>query len=110
VRETTENCPFRSEATMTVIQVLNKVNDDFSLDDAFDEIDTFAARQHSYDHETGGYTQVWENPTVTDYNVKCKNPLGWYFFTLYQIRPGFKGSKFKLILGRIGNTTVYEID
>lgn len=105
------------DKTDQIIAVLAKVNEDFSMDDAFEELDTFTHYELSHDHETGCYDEIWEQPDIKAHNEKHKHPLSAYFFTLYRVKPEHKKPDiseffptFKLILGRVGNTTVYRLD
>lgn len=110
------------DKTQAIIDVLAKVDDntDFTLDNAFEELDTFTHYERSHDHQTGCYDEVWEHPRIAEINKKNnvgKNVLSSYFFTLYRVKPQHKKDDiseyfpaFKLIFGKVGNTTVYRID
>jgi hypothetical protein len=107
------------DKTQQIIDVLSKVDDktDYTLDNAFEELDTFTHYERSFDHQTGCYDEVWEHPRIKAINENNKHPLNSYFFTLYRVKPQFKKDdhseyfpNFKLILGRVGNTTIYRLD
>jgi hypothetical protein len=73
---------------------------------------TFCRVEPSFDHETASYQEVWEHPEVTTLN-KTSGIMGSVFCTLYELKLDLEQSNFyptyKFLLGRIGNTKVYNI-
>ena len=89
----------------------------FTLDDAFEALDTFTHCEGSFDHNTAAYDEVWEHPTVKDANAKktgAARDMGSVFFTLYALKPEHTSTEyrpaFRFVVGRIGNTTVIDIN
>ncbi|MFA5508679.1 MAG: hypothetical protein WC423_24860 [Vulcanimicrobiota bacterium] len=81
-----------------------------SFDRAMDEIGQHWVITDTYNSETVCMDQVWEHPSITAHN-KGAHILHTYFFTLYQRRPEFDFEPvYRLILGRIGNTAVWDIN
>lgn len=100
-----------------IVAELAKVGvDGVSLDDALEALDTFAHYERSHDHLTASYDEVWEHPMVSQANEGKKGAavLGSYFFTLYALKAEHEvrdwRPAFKFIFGRIGNTTVLNIN
>ncbi len=88
-----------------------------TLDDAFEALDTFTHFEASHDHSTAAYDEVWEHPMVAEANAKktgAARDMGSAFFTLYALKPEHEvrdwRPAFRFIFGRIGNTTILNIN
>jgi hypothetical protein len=89
----------------------------FTLDNAFENLDTLTHCEGSFDHQTSAYDEVWEHPSIAKANegkTGAARDLGSVFFTLYALKPEHEvrdwRPAFKFVVGRIGNTSVINID
>lgn len=89
----------------------------FTLDKAFENLGTFTHYEATHDHNTAAYEEVWEHPMVTATNAKktgAARDMGSMFFTLLALKPEHEVREwrpaFRLIMGRTGNTTIFNIN
>ena len=65
--------------------------------------------QHTYS-PIGGTTQVWEHPALAKQDIRGARIMSAHFCTLYELTVNVRRTVFMFVIGRMGNTSTYELD
>ena len=102
----------------TLIALLERVGDRFTLDQAKEEAQAAGFPfLFTWDADTVLYEKVWQHPGIAEYNdtlnMRSADILRSAFFTLYRIRPEYRRlqlPELRLLIGYVGNTRCYTFD
>lgn len=109
--------PTTAAAPAALVTILARIGEDYPFETALDDAAQSGFEfRFTWSDPTTAYEEVWEHPAATEHNATLDRRtaaiLETFLFKLYALRDGHAwdgAAPYLLTVGRIGNTSTYEI-